>query len=82
MLEVVEGFLNRPKRPPEVKLWAAVILQALDDLNKPRFKDGAVAWFTANETDECSFLWCAEQVGIQPEQIMRHVSQILEAKAA
>jgi hypothetical protein len=66
---------------PEAKLWTAVILQAIDDLDRrtsfspTSAKDSAREWF-ASESDEVgSFMWTCHIIDVDPSFIRSRLAK-------
>ena len=48
------------------RLWIAVLERAVDDLKLPANSIGnSKQWFNSDRTDEGSFLWICEQLGVE-----------------
>ena len=66
-------FLDGLKFTPEQSLVAAVINKAWSDLTDDNraVQRNTFKWFCSDSTDSFSFVWCAEQIGINYEYLRR-----------
>ena len=58
---------------PEAELWAAVLIQAIDDLHErrslPVIRRSAKCWFESKNHDAGSFLWICEFLGLAASSV-------------
>lgn len=71
--------------PAEIGLWCAVVTQAFEDAGGGGVTSGqpidlgrqarALGWIRSSRTDEGSFLWCCENLGLDPAAVRRQVAR-------
>jgi hypothetical protein len=54
-----------------------VVKMTMADLNHPRKRGKAIAWFMSSDTGEGSFLWICAALDIDQHKIKRLVSQMV-----
>lgn len=57
---------------PEVRLWRAVVLQAVTDAMDPQFKQETLEWMTSED-----FATVCEQAGLTPHKVGRMLAQVV-----
>jgi hypothetical protein len=69
--KILEG--NPSITSPEAELWAAVLTQAIDDLDGmrllPVIRRSAKCWFQSKNHDPGSFLWICEFLGLAASSV-------------
>jgi hypothetical protein len=55
--------------PPEHQLLSAYVLTALEDLHDKLHHQDARRWFLARSRDPFSFLWCCDQLQLDPGRL-------------
>ena len=66
---------------PEAELWTAVILQAIDDLDRrtslsPTWaQDSAREWFTSDSIAVGSFIWTCQVINVDPSFIRSRLAK-------
>jgi hypothetical protein len=65
---------------PEAELWAAVLIQAIDDLHGmrllPVIRRSAECWFQSKNHDPGSFLWICDFLGLAASTVRgRHLRE-------
>ena len=73
-----EGLAFVNAAPPEMRVWAAVLHQAVIDLGVPGRKRGALAWFQSPIGGEGSLSFVCSLLGFEPGYVRRLALQGME----
>ena len=60
---------------PEKNLWIEVLVWALDDLQRVKYRPHALAWIRSNGRHIGSFLWVCEHLNLNCEAVRRSLRQ-------
>ncbi len=66
-----EGLVFVGSASPETCLWASVLRRALEDLDLPLERSGALAWFQAGATGPGSFRFVCDALGFEADYLRR-----------
>ncbi len=73
-----EGFGLVNAIPPEMRVWAAVLRQAVIDLGVPGKKRGALAWLQSHMDGPGSLLFVCSVLNVAPGYVRRLALQGME----
>jgi len=73
LVKDLEMLFDSKKRNPYEKLWFAVLMQAMEDLQDEKFKQKAEKWFKSNSSKTGSFLWICNYLEFNAEEIRENL---------
>jgi hypothetical protein len=71
VLQPDAASINHGPLAPELSLWAEVVKQALEDLERAEHCREARRWFLDRKEEFGSFVWCCTQLGLDPDGVRR-----------
>jgi hypothetical protein len=58
---------------PEVNLWLAVLMRAIEDLDNPDERGGTMEWFKTPGDEVGSFAWIAFVLDMDPKRLRERI---------